>query len=283
MIAVKILLGVLVALSLAAAVQLARQSRDASMAARAWDQLLQSHVPLPERYDPALVALLPEPARRYFNFVIQPGTRLSTVVQIDMDGQISLGTKEQPNYQPMRADQILAAPRGFVWRLRAGTGATQVWGSDGLFDDQAWTHFWLLKLIPVARVDGTSDHVRSAFGRAVSECAFWAPAFLLPRPGVTWAEVDSDTARVTVVHGALTQEVDIKVDAAGRPLWVRIPRWTNANAEHEFKLQPFGGELSDFRDVSGYRLPFHVDGGNHFGTPDYFPFYRARVSSIKVL
>lgn len=37
------------------------------------------------------------------------------------------------------------------------------------------------------------------------------------------------------------------------------------------------------REVDGYRLPFSVDGGNFFGTEDYFPFFRARVRAIRVL
>ncbi|HET8747389.1 MAG TPA: hypothetical protein VFM98_17450 [Ramlibacter sp.] len=61
---------------------------------------------------------------------------------------------------------------------------------------------------------------------------------------------------------------------------VSMPRWSDANADKVYRLQPFGGELSDFRAVSGYRLPFRVDGGNFFGTPEYFPFYRARVLEI---
>jgi hypothetical protein len=64
---------------------------------------------------------------------------------------------------------------------------------------------------------------------------------------------------------------------------VSIPRWTNANPDREFRLQPFGGTLSDFREVGGYRVPFRVDGGNFFGTEDYFPFYRAEVEAIRFL
>jgi hypothetical protein len=88
---------------------------------------------------------------------------------------------------------------------------------------------------------------------------------------------------VTVTHGALEQALEIRVDQTGRPLWVRMARWTAANPEKVYRLQPFGGELSDFRSVSGYRVPFHVDGGNFFGTPEYFPFYRARVTAARFL
>jgi hypothetical protein len=200
-----------------------------------------------------------------------------------MGGRISLGTKENPAYQPMRARQILAAPEGFVWRLSAGRGLMRVLGSDAMAEDRSWVRFWLLGLVPVVRQGGNPDHLRSAFGRAVAEAAFWTPAALLPRAGVTWEAVDADTARATVTHRGMTQTVDVRVDAEGRPLWVSLPRWTSANPDKVYRLQPFGGALADFRDVEGHRLPFRVEGGNFFGTDDYFPFYQAEVEAIRLL
>jgi hypothetical protein len=39
--------------------------------------------------------------------------------------------------------------------------------------------------------------------------------------------------------------------------------------------------MSDFREVDGYRLPFHVEAGNLYGTDDYFPFFIAEVTAIR--
>lgn len=264
-----------------AAIQLFRCSADRRLARRAGEELLRSGVALPARFDPALVADLPEPARRFFSFAIEPGARLSTVVQIRMEGELSLGTREQPGYQPMRAEQVLAAPNGLVWTVSTGTGARRISGSDGMVGERSWTRFWLWRLLPVVRAGGDRDHLRSSFGRVVAEAALWSPAFLLPRQGVTWSGVDADTARATVSHVGMEQELDLRVDRHGMPLWVSIRRWTNANPEKVFRMQPFGGEPSDFRKVAGYRVPFRLDGGNFFGTGEYFPFYRARVTAIQ--
>jgi hypothetical protein len=273
--------GVLLACIVVYALQSARVASDEDDARRAWAALLASPVPLPQRFDPSMVAGLPEPARRFFSFAIEPGTRLATVVELTMAGEISLGTKENPGYQPMKARQVLAAPHGLVWEMAAGSGAMSVAGSDGMAFDRSWTRFWLLGCVPVVRAGDDADHLRSSYGRLVAEAAFWSPAFLLPRPGVVWAEVDRDTARVTVTRGALVQSADIRVDAQGQPVSITIPRWSNANPQHAWRLQPFGGETSDFRNVAGYRVPFRVDGGNFFGTPAYFPFYRARVLDVR--
>lgn len=241
-----------------------------------WKRLAALQPADPPMFTAEMVVDLPEPARRYFGFTIRPGARLLPVTEIDMRGQFSLGSKEDPAYRIMEARQILAAPEGFVWAMRT-RGGMPVSGSDSA----SWTRFRIFGLIPVARLGGDPDHTRSAFGRYVAEAVFWSPAALLPRPGVTWAAVDENIARVIVRHGDLEQAVDVTVDAEGRPIEVFFQRWSDANPDHVHRLQPFGGYMSDFREVAGYRLPFRIEAGNMFGTDDYFPFFRAEVTAIR--
>jgi hypothetical protein len=241
-----------------------------------WARLAALQPRAPAAFAPEMVAGLPEPARRFLGFAIRPGTPLLPVVEIEMAGQFSLGRKDAPGYRPMRARQILATPEGFVWAMRTG-GGLPISGSD----TGRWTRFRILGLIPVARQGGDADHARSAFGRHVAEAVFWAPAALLPGPGVDWTPLGADSARVTVRHRGLEQAVDVTVDARGRPVEVVFRRWSNANPERRHRLQPFGGYLSDFREVGGYRLPFRVEAGNMFGTPGYFPFFLAEVTAIR--
>lgn len=241
-----------------------------------WIQLYSLQPTNPGRYGSSMVADLPEPARRYFNFAIASGTPLYTVAEIDMEGQFSLGSQEEPNYQPMQAHQILAAPHGFVWCLNL-PGIIPVSGSDS----GRWTRFRILGFIPVARMGGDSDHTRSAYGRYVAEAVFWTPAAILPRAGVTWEGIDEHTARVTITHGELSQAVDVTVNAKGQPIEVSFMRWSNANPEKSHRLQPFGGTLSDFRVVQGFKLPFRVEAGNMFGTNEYYPFFKAEVKAIR--
>jgi len=234
----------------------------------------------PPRFDPGMIDGLPESARRYFTFAIAPGTPLWTVAAIEMQGMFSLGNKETPGYRPMKARQLLAAPHGFIWQMHL-MGGVPVSGSDAGSTTRSWTRFRIFGLIPVARAGNNEDHRRSAYGRYIAEALFWSPAALLPGPGVTWQAVDDDTARVTVSSGGMTQSAEIGVNAEGKPIRISFIRWSNANPKKVYRLQPFGGTLSDFREVQGFRLPFHVEGGNMFGTDDYFPFYRADVTDIR--
>lgn len=231
----------------------------------------------PPRFSRDMVADLPEPARRYFKFAIREGTPLHRVADLTMQGQFGPGTKAHPNYMPMRAAQVLAAPDGFVWTMTGGAGGMRISGSDS----GGWSRFWLAGLIPVARAGGTRDHALSAFGRAIAEAAFWTPAALLPGPGIQWEAPDDSTARVTVTHEGRSQSVDLHLDGAGCPQQVVLQRWSNANAERVFRFQPFGGTLSAFQDFDGFRLPTHVEGGNLFGTEAYFPFYIVDVTQIR--
>lgn len=232
-------------------------------------------------FDPAMVQGLPEPARRYFLFTIKPGTVLCPVAEIEMTGSINLGTQDAPNTLPMCARQIIAAPHGLVWALRAGRGTVHISGSDGIGEGQSWTRFWLLGTIPVVRAGGDPDHLRSAFGRVVAESIFFVPAALLKGAGVTWEALGDNVARATVCHNGLTQAVDVTVADNGRPTMVAISRWSNANPEKRYQLQPFGGYLSAFREFDGYMLPTRIEGGNFIGTAAYFPFYQAEIERLR--
>jgi hypothetical protein len=235
------------------------------------------------RFDPVMVADLPEAARRYFMFAIAPGTPLSTVARIEMGGTLDLGSRDAPSARPMRARQVLAPPHGLVWSVRTG-GAMAVTGSDALGPNGSWSRFRILGGIPVGRVSG-EDHRRSSFGRMVWEGLFWTPAAFLPDAeagwdALEWESVDAATARVTVRHGGLEQSADVTVDGDGRPLRIVFPRWSDENPERAYRLQPFGGDLSGFETIAGFQLPTRVVGGNHYGTVLYRPFFRAEVTEV---
>lgn len=254
----------------------ARRWADRKADLRIMESLVRNQPRDPAGFDPAMVEHLPEPARRYLLYTIAPETPLYSVATLSMQGKFGMGDRDKPNYLAMSARQTLAAPVGFIWSMSARRGWIRISGSD----TARWTRFWLMGLLPVARMGGTKDHARSAFGRYVAEAVFWTPAALLPGPNVHWELVDVNVARVTLRHNGLSQSVDVTVAEDGQPLQVHFDRWSNANPEKEYRWQPFGGYLSEFREVEGFRLPMHVEAGNHFGTERYFPFFVVDVTEI---
>ena len=244
-----------------------------------WRRLAAQQPQSPNRFDETMVDDLPDPVQRYFRYSIEPGAPLRTVAEISMEGEFSLGDRAAPKFVPMRARQIIAAPRGFVWRVRAGHNVP-ISGSDAAGFGNSWSRFWLAGILPVARAGGDSDHLRAAFGRYVAEAVFWTPAALLPGIGVRWQPLNEASARVTVTLGNLEQAVDMTVDASGQLTKVVFQRWSDANAAKTYQRQPFGGYLSDYRSFSGFRLPTRIEAGNHFETDDYYPFFKATVTSV---
>jgi len=251
-----------------------------------WNKLEKVTSAEPLLFSPNIVQSLPEPARRYFEYTILPGTPLQPVTKLKMSGRLGLGPKDAPDYMPMSATQIMAFPEGFIWNVKTGRGPMVVTGSDGLYQDKSWSRFWLMHSIPLGRAGGRSahseDHRRAAFGRLVAEAVFWSPASLLTSGTVSWETIDDSTARATVQYDDLVQTVDIFINKRGQPAHVIIPRWSDANPDNIYQLQPFGGYLSVFKEFEGYRLPTHVEGGNFIGTGRYFPFYIADVEEINI-
>jgi len=276
----KILLLALFMLLLAGiALGLWAHSRDQAQMRTVWAALEAARETDPPRYDPAMVADLPEVAQRYFARAIEPGTPLHRVVRLEMEGSFIMNG----NPMPMAARQILAPPaQGFVWQAEVGQGLMRFAGSDGYHAPaigavESWTKFWLRGVIPLARIGGTNDHARAAATRVMLE-AVWSPASLLPQFGAEWVQTGPDSAEVRFAQVQGIEPMQITLDATGNLTEVQALRWTDANPEKAYRLQPFGGRMLEMGRFSGFLIPVRVELGNMYGTPDYAPFFLATIT-----
>lgn len=250
--------------------------RSAEDAERAWAGIAAAAQPPDTQFDPATISHLPEVVQRYFLHAIAPGTPLKTTVGLRLKGTFLLGDRTSSQRYDMEASQILAPPNQFVWTPTLRSGLLTITGSDALVDGQAWTRFWIGSLLPVANVPSSADLVRSAQFRAAIE-GIWAPASLLPRKGITWNVTGPNTASVTMDLAAGPIVVELTMDSTGALTEVVGMRWSDANPQKLFQLQPFGGTMEREATFDGYTIPSVVTVGNMFGTDDYFPFYQAQV------
>lgn len=258
----------------------AREMREAE---QAWDRLAARAAASPAPpFDLAMVEGLPEPAHRFFRFAIAPGTPLRQGAVITMSGRFGLGDRADHRFHPMEARQILAPPHGLVWIPQIGSGLMRFSGSDGLVEGFAWTRFWLLDAVPLVRLSGGDDIARSAAGRLIGE-SLWTPAALLPSQGVRWEAAGPDSARARLRVGGDEHGFELTVGQDGRPLSLVLQRWSNANPDKVYRWQPFGATYQAWGRIGGFTVPTRLKGGNHFGTPDFFPFFEAEVSDIRYL
>lgn len=247
-------------------------------AERVFDTVAQPRRPTSERFDPLMVADLPEVARRYFAFAIAPGTPLHSVAILEMEGIFLLGERDSHQRYAMKAREVIRQPDEFVWLPRMTNGPLTVSGSDGLAQGRAWTRFFVAGTVPVAAVETSPDMVRSAGFRGAAEAALWLPTTLLPQRGALWEEAGPDQARVTLAGGGHPVTLTLTLGPDGAVREVVGQRWSNANPDKVFRLQPFGGTVTASRRFGGFTIPSEVAMGNHYGTADYLPFFQARVT-----
>lgn len=263
-------------LALAAGAGLALRRADARDDARAMAALQAGAGAPAGAFAAAMVDGLPEPARRYLLRAIAPGTPLARCVTLEMAGQFVLNGKPLP----MTAHQVLAPPAGFVWQARIGQGMRGFAGSDGLIAGRSWTRFRLGGLVPLVRAGGNADHLRSARTRAMME-SIWCPAVLLPGAGAVWRQAGPDAAEVHFPDLPDIAPMRVALDAQGDVREIAAMRWSDANADRRYRLQPFGGRVLKSRRFGGFTLPARVELGNLWGTPDYMPFFCAEVLSAR--
>lgn len=249
-------------------------------AERGWAEIAGRARTSVETFDPAMLAGLPEIAQRYFVHAIAPGTPLRTTVTLEMAGTFLLGDKQKHQSYDMTARQILAPPDEFVWLPHMRSGLMRISGSDALVAGAGWTRFWINGLVPVVNLGASPDLNRSAATRSAIE-AIWAPASLLPGNGVRWAQTGPDTARLTFATGI--EPVDMTLGPNGRVLEVVTQRWSDANPQRTFRLQPFGGTTAGEKTIEGFTIPGRVSVGNLFGTEDYLPFFQVEITAAHFL
>jgi hypothetical protein len=138
----------------------------------------------------------------------------------------------------------------------------------------------MFETIPLVQAAGGADLNLGAAARPALE-AIWAPASLLPQNGARWEQIGADTARITFGSGDAAIAMDLTLDRAGRPISMSAMRWSDVNPAKSYRLQPFGGTMEEEATFAGFTIPSVVNVGNHYGTADYFPFFRATVTGAR--
>ncbi|MCB9476223.1 MAG: hypothetical protein H6685_05075 [Deltaproteobacteria bacterium] len=223
-----------------------------------WDDATQDG----RLFDPFMVDGLPEAARRYLLWAIEPGTPLATRAHLPSSGEFC--PKPGGEWWPMTCEGIYAGPRGLAWRASIGKGAMRIEGMDVYAGGEGSMTIWMNDVIPMAHADG-DDISRSAAGRAAGEC-FLVPSTLLPGEGVRWEAMDEETARVHITVDGREHAVTLAIAPDGRPTSLVMPRWSDKTPDGRWGEMSFGADFSGETRVGGYRIPAEVVAGWGYGT-----------------
>jgi uncharacterized protein DUF6920 len=221
-------------------------------------------------FPPVNLASIPEPARRYLEHAIAPGTRLASAVRLRMRGEIKLG-----RWFRFRAEQVIHARRGFTWTATVPVlGLPLIRGFDRLLDGAGEMRWKLLGLMPIMTASGP-DITRASAGRFEIE-SFWLPSVLVGEE-VRWSSTDARHA--AAAFGREPEPVEFEIDDHGVPRSVRMRRWSNPGGG-SFGLVDFGGVLESEATFGGYTIPTRVRAGWYFGTSRFESegeFFRATI------
>jgi len=227
-----------------------------------------------ERFDPATLTRLPDPARAYLRHAIAPDAPLPRTVDVRMSG--SLRVTEAGDWVPFEARERICAERGFVWEARiAALRRLTMEGADWLMGEDAGTEFALGGWFPAIHQTG-EDVARSAAGRLVVEL-IWLPSALTPQRGATWAS--GDEYRAVVTPSGSNTPMTVLVDRAGVLRQVSLVRRRVA-PDGRISVAPFGAVIEAEERFNGFTVPTRVIGAWGIGTDDHYEFFRADVTDI---
>ena len=244
---------------------------DARHVQRIW-QSLEDTPPTGQVFSEAMVDDLPEPARRYFRHAIRPGTPLASKVRLAQTGSLRIGD----DWAPFSAEEIMARPGGFAWRVSARIRGLPVTGSDYYADTVGRMRMALLGLVPVVNESGP-DLGRSAIGRLVGEY-MWLPSAWLPQAGAVVEPVDDERFAATAnVDGERTRVV-LRVGDDGRLTEGTFQRYGNITEDKHYQYIPFGGPDDEEGTFGGYTIPTSIRAGWWYGTERYQEAFRFRIT-----
>ena len=205
--------------------------KDDRRVAAAWSSLAAENDTA--RFDPASIADLPEPARRFLLHSIEPAARLARSIDLRMEGQFLPTTGA--DFASLVAEERVTPGRGFVWRADLVASKIEINGAETFIDGAGCRSFWR-SFLPAR--DDSADVSRSLAGRAALESVF-VPTTLLPQRGATWTAVDADRAEVALGDAGAATSVVITVAPDGRLASATCERWGNDTADRAWTKQAF--------------------------------------------
>ncbi len=229
--------------------------------------------------DFADIADLPVPVQRFFRAVLVDGQPMVTGVRLRHRGHFNVGVGKD-RWRPFSSDQQVVTRRpGFDWDGRVSLGpGLAVRVHDAYVAGEGVLHAALLGAITVANEPPTPELAEGELMRFLAEAA-WYPTVLLPSQGVRWEAIDADSARATLVDGAVRVTLLFRFDAAGLIETVQAEARGRRVGERIVPT-PWLGRFWNYAQRDGMRVP--LEGEVAWVLPEGArPYWRGRIDGIE--
>jgi len=189
---------------------------------------------------------LPAPVQRYFKHVIPEGQPYVESVRLKHNGRFKSGVDK--DWTSIKGEQYFTSAKpGFLW-----VGKTSLFTARDMYiQDKGRLVVKLFSLIKV--VDEKGSHVdQGELLRWLGE-SVWFPTNLLPRENLEWSPISDTSARVTFSHNGIFVYLDLFFNEKNEITRVETERYMEKG-----RLEKWFGELSDYREINGMRVPMHI-------------------------
>ncbi len=209
------------------------------------DLFSQTETSPAKTYDPAQLSGLPTPVQRYFRHVLKSGQPYIRSVRLRHDGQFKTDLKK--DWMDITGEEYFVADKpAYIWN------GTTTWFSacDQYVTGRGSLTVRLLGAFPIQHASGPSVDEGELL-RYLAE-TIWFPTSLLPGGPAVWSPIDDSSATLTLTVNGLTVSCQMHFNEKGEIVRYQAQRY---NMTHRI---PWTGQVSDYREVDGVRIPFQA-------------------------
>jgi len=191
---------------------------------------------------------LPEPVQRYFKYALPNGRPYLNFLRLQHTGTFKTGMDK--DWTDIRGEQYFTAkPPGFVW-----IGKTkQFKARDAYVNNVGNLSVYLFGLVRIINSSGEAVD-QAELVRWLGE-GVWMPTNLLPDEHKQWSAIDDNSAELTFNWKGHSIHFHIHFNELGQIVRLETQRYM------EKKLENWVGEVGDYKEIDGIKVPTHIEAG----------------------
>lgn len=218
---------------------------------------------------------LPEAVHRYLRSVGVTGKEAIRTVHLKQKGFLRL--REGQKWLPLSAEQYFTTdPPAFVWHARVKSlPCVSISVTDMFAHGHGRLRAKLFSAIKITDAHGPEVD-QGELLRYLAETVWFPTSWL--SDDIRWEGIDAHSAKAILSHAGLTVAAVFHFNDEGQLDGVRAERYREENGK--FALRSWSGQMEDYREVAGIRIPMKVRVSWHLETGEFTCFW-AELTEIE--